>query len=291
MKRLFTFGCSYTYYFWPTWADILSLEYEYYENWALPGLGNRAISERIAECHAVNTLNENDTVIVQWSTHLRNDWHNEKSIISYPGWQTNGNIFVGLNQRLYSKEWVNTFFTERSWAMHTLNHILLTKNFLENLGCTWKMTSLGDLRKLGNDLDANTKFYENLTKDNNDLVMWKRFPEFQVYEDKIWAKNWVDPINNLAFSYKDLYWYFQADHNKEPWYDAHPSPLQHQKWLNDCLRPELTLYSEPLKQTSLIDKCKEIKAEFKDILKFEKYLTSKKIFSELDSWPNPRKGF
>lgn len=33
MTRLFTFGCSFTKFFWPTWADILGQEFDYYENW------------------------------------------------------------------------------------------------------------------------------------------------------------------------------------------------------------------------------------------------------------------
>lgn len=51
MDRLYTFGCSYTSWNWPTWADIMSLEANYYENWGHAGLGNRAIAERVAECN------------------------------------------------------------------------------------------------------------------------------------------------------------------------------------------------------------------------------------------------
>ena len=38
--RLYTFGCSMTSYFYPTWADILGQEFSYYENWGEPGAGN-----------------------------------------------------------------------------------------------------------------------------------------------------------------------------------------------------------------------------------------------------------
>jgi len=35
MKRLFTFGCSFTHFDWPTWANLLGLdnEYDLCENW------------------------------------------------------------------------------------------------------------------------------------------------------------------------------------------------------------------------------------------------------------------
>ena len=54
MRRLFTFGCSYTSWNWPTWADLLGLEVEHFENWGHAGIGNRAIAERVAECHIKN---------------------------------------------------------------------------------------------------------------------------------------------------------------------------------------------------------------------------------------------
>ena len=46
MRRLFTFGCSFTYFYWPTHADLLGEQFD-----ELPigdyGLGNRAICERL----------------------------------------------------------------------------------------------------------------------------------------------------------------------------------------------------------------------------------------------------
>ena len=37
MTRLFTFGCSFTQYWWPTWADILGYQHDFYENWGRCG--------------------------------------------------------------------------------------------------------------------------------------------------------------------------------------------------------------------------------------------------------------
>jgi hypothetical protein len=31
-KRLYTFGCSFTKYKWPTWADFIGNQFEIYEN-------------------------------------------------------------------------------------------------------------------------------------------------------------------------------------------------------------------------------------------------------------------
>ena len=55
-SRLFVFGCSFTMYEWPTYADFLGYEFDQFENWGFPGLGNRAIAERVAECHIKNNF-------------------------------------------------------------------------------------------------------------------------------------------------------------------------------------------------------------------------------------------
>ena len=62
-KRFFAFGCSYTSYGWPTWANLLSLNFDEYHNWALAGLGNRAIAERVAEANARYKFDKDDLVV------------------------------------------------------------------------------------------------------------------------------------------------------------------------------------------------------------------------------------
>ena len=110
-RRLFTFGCSYTSYAWPSWANFLSLEFDFFENWGLAGIGNRAIAERVAECNARHHFTKDDTIIVQWTSHIRNDYYlNTESEGSPRGWKTRGSIFNYINGKVYDRRWVNTFF-------------------------------------------------------------------------------------------------------------------------------------------------------------------------------------
>lgn len=300
MKRLFTFGCSYTYYMWPTWADFLSLEYDYYENWGMTGIGNRAIAERIAECHAKNQFTKDDTIVVQWSTILRHDWHNNKPIVNPSGWQTRGNAFSPINSKLYNQKWYDTFYCEKSWTMHTLNHIALTQGLLDSIGCTWRMTSLGDIKKLGSDLDKDIWNYERIKIDSSEVLakylLWIRYPEFKCYS-KIWDNyqdHWAPSIMPFSSKHDDLYWWFQASHDKAPWKEAHPSPFHHNLWVNECLRPLLGFSGEHPNQEKIIKRCIELKnnKEFMDCLKFENYLmkSQDEIFPEL-SWPPCVLGF
>ena len=59
MSRLFTFGCSFTHWSWPTWADILGREFDEYENWGQRGGGNVFIFHSLIECYKKNKLNKN----------------------------------------------------------------------------------------------------------------------------------------------------------------------------------------------------------------------------------------
>ena len=79
MTRLYVLGCSFSNYAWPTWADMLGLEYDTYENWAFPGLGNRAIAERVAEIHARN--NQQKTILLSYNGLVVQDMTGMQQII------------------------------------------------------------------------------------------------------------------------------------------------------------------------------------------------------------------
>ena len=76
--RLFTFGCSVTSYFWPTWADILGQQWDYFENWAEMGAGNNFIFNSIVECDARNHFTPDDVILVMWSGIARIDFYQDK---------------------------------------------------------------------------------------------------------------------------------------------------------------------------------------------------------------------
>jgi hypothetical protein len=97
-----------------------------------------------------------------------------------------------------------------------------------------------------------------------------------------------------ASRHDDLYWWFRATHDKEAWKEGHPSPVQHQLWVNDLLRPSLGLSDIPQEQQAIVDTCVALKSklEFMDCLHLEKFLQDKnhKLFHTIN-WPNIKKGF
>ena len=58
--RLFTFGCSFTSYHWPTWANILAYDYDIpLYNYGLNGAGNQFIFNMLMQADSFNNFTEN----------------------------------------------------------------------------------------------------------------------------------------------------------------------------------------------------------------------------------------
>jgi hypothetical protein len=127
-KRFFAFGCSFTGYNWPTWADILSKEMpqaEFY-NMGYSGAGNLMISARITEASIKFKFCETDLLMPMWTTFCREDryFHN--------AWSCPGNIFT---QQTYSEDFVKKFADPKGYLIRDLALITLTTGYLKSLPC------------------------------------------------------------------------------------------------------------------------------------------------------------
>lgn len=129
-KRLFTIGCSFTEYFYPTWANILSKsmpEAEFY-NLGLSGTSNPFIANRLVEANLKFKLCETDLVIIMWTTTCR-ETHYVRG-----GWINPGNIF---SQQEYSKEFVDKFADPDGYLMRDLATIEMATSYVNNLPCDY----------------------------------------------------------------------------------------------------------------------------------------------------------
>ncbi len=287
MSRLFVLGCSFSNYAWPTWADMLGTEYDTYENWGYPGLGNRAICERLTELHARQHLTSTDTVIIQWTSHLRNDYHttdNRREGCSHGvGWKTCGSIFNYINAKTYNDTWIKTFWDETSYTLHMLNNILLAQGFLKSLQCNWFMTSMGEIEKMNSDY-PDAGMGEVGTTSN----IWKDIPELSIYKDLINADdNWIAPVGTTAWNSKLSH--FKFNDNGVFVTDRHPSINQHAEYLLTQVKPKLKNSQDLSKQTEIwIDKVntmyKETHRDFN--------LFCETIYNNLPEWQGNRyRGF
>jgi hypothetical protein len=289
MSRLFVLGCSFTNYAWPTWADMLGTEFEVYENWGYPGLGNQAICERLVELHAREHLTKNDTVIIQWTSHLRNDYHTtdtrREGVLEGVGWKTCGSIFNYINAELYSDEWIKTFWDETSYTMHLLNNIVLAQGLLKSIDCNWYMTSMGELEKMNSDYPDGLKGEVGST--NN---IWKDIPPLSMYKDLIANNRWIRPVGTTAWNSKIEHFKFKDLLNTHKFTtDRHPSIDQHAEYLLTQVKPKIN-NSQDLSKLSRkwIDKVNTIyKNTHKD---FENFCET--IYKDLPEWQGNRyRGF
>jgi len=88
MGRLFTFGCSFTNYMWPTWANIVAFDRqkELY-NYGHAGLGNVGIMLRVLEADMKWNFTDDDEIMIMWSSWTRDDKVLQNT------WQGNGSRF------------------------------------------------------------------------------------------------------------------------------------------------------------------------------------------------------
>lgn len=133
MKRLFTFGCSLTYYTWPTWADIVSTTFDDYYNFGIMGMGNQFIHHTVYEANSIFDFTTNDTVLVMFTNPFRNDSFIYDCQDDQLRWQPRGFIFQPSNDDLYTADWRKNFWSpEQSYmnmwlAMKSIKQLLDTK--------------------------------------------------------------------------------------------------------------------------------------------------------------------
>jgi hypothetical protein len=142
MKRLFTFGCSFTNYGWPTWADIVSQDYDCYENWGKGGGGNKFIHSSLIECHQRNNITADDTVMVMWSSQAREDRFLRGK------WHTKGSVYNSD----YSQEFIEKFTDTTGYLLDTVTYMQSSYHILNAIGCEKHFFSMLPM-SIGDDTD------------------------------------------------------------------------------------------------------------------------------------------
>ena len=134
MKRLITFGCSFTDYAWPTWSDIIALDQDCeYENWAMGGGGNQQIARRILYRDQQCGWRDDDTVMVQWTSITREDRFHDTQ------WISQGSVSMAPH---YGKSWINKYWCWNNDVINTAQARLSTEAILRHrlkyqMAMTW----------------------------------------------------------------------------------------------------------------------------------------------------------
>jgi hypothetical protein len=126
-SRLFTFGCSFTRYHYPTWADIVGKNFLEFQNWGRAGAGNNFILNSLNECDLRNNIGTNDTVIIMWSGLSRIDYYQIND------WSHLHNQYFDLKSTEYP------YSCPQGYEMLSYAWMASAVHILNQIGCKWKM--------------------------------------------------------------------------------------------------------------------------------------------------------
>lgn len=228
MSRLYTFGCSFTNYVWPTWATLL-LTVKNGENWALPGMGNKFIFESLVECNVTHKLTKDDIVIIMWSS-----WFREDRFIA-DKWLEGGNVY---NHHFYDKSFIEKYYDEKGAVLHNLNFMSAAIMLLESIGCKYIVSSAFPLFQLNENMDG---LDLTMLDDIVDVKIFKKYIDFITQNMNIIHEPFLqDKYHSHNIIYKNRPW------NKKPGPDWHPTPDKHFLYLKDHILPKLNFTKEEI---------------------------------------------
>jgi hypothetical protein len=243
MGRIFTFGCSFTNYAWPTWADIILKKNEGF-NLGICGGGYDMLLYRILETDRTYKFTKEDRIIVIFTT--PNRWDTIIGSYEHPRWGSHGAVLNSLNSK-----YLNKLYCIDGLQHNSFYNMWLINDYLKNKNLNYLLGSLDQV------FNSNEKKLVN--------------------EDTVKLIEYVQESVNLDL--KDFFSYLNYSFNGETnktWgnqMDYHPRPTQHFNWVKDILLPKLDIN---LKVTE--DEILEIENfldGFNNLLDFENEATKK----------------
>lgn len=248
VKRLFTFGCSFTRYHWTTWPEIIATDLEIpFYNYGKSGAGNQYIVNCIMQADAEHHFSSDDLIIVSWTNVCREDrWKNGS-------WHTPGNIF---NQNIYPKqllEWTDPVGV----LLRDLASIKSVNGFLESKKCQYHFLSMCDIVEQldqGSQVCVSDRYLDTYKKicDMFSAEIKSILPSF-------YKTLWQNNIHLFKFEpeKKLLGNYFN---------DGHPIPLEHfiflKKTFNGHLFKDNTIAKINDAQTNFINLVQQLSSKY-----------------------------
>lgn len=227
--RFFSFGCSFTQYIWPTWADIIGKQSDFYQNWGRSGAGNQFILNALIECDIKNCLTKDDLVCIMFTNVCREDRYVKNE------WITPGNIFT---QKIYDSKFVKSFTEVRGYYIRDLATIYVIDKLLTQIGCKKFYFSMVEI--------VNPLQYE---KNDVSYELYDLFDQYQSIIDKI-----LPSVHATVFNYD---WYSRPNYKFVPpksagWFSAYYA-IKDPSWPELRSRKDFLHLPEPIQK-----ECREI---------------------------------
>lgn len=134
-SRFFAFGCSYTNWTHPTWADFVGINFKEYYNFGKPGACNTYITNKLMEADELHTLNAETDFVMVALTGFGRFTYLETYDNRHTSWETHGDILFGndghpdtvklIRKSVFNFPWA----AYNSWmAFKTIKKILLSSD-------------------------------------------------------------------------------------------------------------------------------------------------------------------
>jgi len=226
ISRVFTFGCSFTRYPWPTWADMIIVDFQSKnktgKNYGSCGAGNYYIFFKIMEAIKKEKINQNDLVIVCWSSITREDrYFNER-------WNLAGSVY---SQDIYDDTFVEKYCTYEHFLMRDLTLISSARETINNYTNNYLDFGIVD--------NFNYEFHKEMIN-LNDLEV-KNF--IDVYENTL--KEQLPSMDGVLAKirpndqYRGAKVYYGGSDDLGTQDDDHPTPNEHHYFCKEVLLPIL----------------------------------------------------
>lgn len=203
-KRFFAFGCSFTYYHWMTWADIIGNEFTEYYNYGKPGAGNGYIFASMIEANIRYNFTPDDLVVVMWTGIDREDRYINRE------WKVAGCVYHSIDN-FYDKAYTKKYSDLRGYLIRDMNYISAVDKIVPNI-VHLSMMPLSKVTEFDNvegDSDVYDFYHETLSKISKSV--------FEVIYSNDWNNRQKVKKKAGLFNYHT---------------DLHPTPKLHLEYLN-----------------------------------------------------------
>jgi hypothetical protein len=206
-KRFFAFGCSFTQYKWPSWADLIAQEIPESYNYGLGGSSNVLLYLSFMEVHQKYQITSDDLVIFTWTNCAREDRYLDGR------WHTPGNIYT---TGFYDAEYVKKYADLRGYFLRDMGIIQGTKLILDSLKVDHHFHCMVPLQTVNQYTDKAMRNIKDIESRYADVLAFIKPSYHEVIFDFDWLKRQPRPS----------VWY-----NNDFHIDPHPTPDEHLEYI------------------------------------------------------------
>lgn len=240
--NLYTFGCSFTNYFWPTWADILGKYADNYKNLAVSGSGNYYIFYTLIDFISKHEIKNNDIIAICWSSVYREDRLKDQK------WIHSGPLFNSTSPIFNNESFFENLFDPIHYIERDKTFVIAAIELLEAKNIKYAMFGINDDLYFSSQKDKNffinfivkqfSKKYKNFVK-NQTFNFDSKENFYSKYKDKLLVSmlSVIDEKNTDRALLK-----IKVGKEEKVVLDRyHPTPAEHLNYVENYLLPKLNL--------------------------------------------------